>query len=213
MFKDRYEAAMLLAEKLTRYKNQDGVILAIPRGGVPIGYVIAKELGLPLELILSKKIGHPYSPEYAIGSVSLQGVVIDENVMDVSSDYIKNEVERLKSVLKEKFNLYMGKRKPVDLNNKIVIIVDDGIATGNTIRATIEAIRRSWPRKIVIAVPVAPPSTVHKLSDLVDEFICLHTPGDFRAVGQYYRDFYPVEDDEVIRLMKEADDIENKKIA
>lgn len=211
MFKDRYEAAMLLALKLEKYRNQDGVVLAIPRGGVPVGYVVARELGLPLELVLSKKIGHPYSPEYAIGSVSLHGVVVDENVVDVSSEYIRNEVERLKNILKEKFNLYMGNRKPIDLHNKIVIVVDDGIATGHTIKATIEAIRRSWPKKIVIAVPVAPPSTVIRLSELVDEFICLYTPDDFQAVGRFYKDFSPVEDEVVIRLMKEAENI--KRIA
>lgn len=205
MFKNRNEAASLLAKKLKTYKNSNGVVMAIPRGGVPIGFVIAKELSLPLELVLSKKIGHPYSPEFAIGSVTLQGVVIDERTHDVSMDYIQEEVARLKKILKEKFNLYMGHKKPVDLKNKTVIIVDDGIATGNTIIATIEAIKKSWPKRIIIAVPVAPPRTVDKISDLVDEFVCLDMPDDFHAVGQFYEDFSPVEDEEVIRLLHELE--------
>src|SRR4051812_28262176 len=115
MFNNRYEAAKLLGQKLEKYKNTNGIVLAVPRGGVPIGYEIAKDLGLPLEIVLSKKIGHPFNPEFAIGSVSLHGVTINEKVENVSMDYINKEAERILIGLKEKFKIYMGNRKPTDL--------------------------------------------------------------------------------------------------
>lgn len=208
MFKDRYEAAMQLAKKLEKFKNKDGIVLAVPRGGVPIGYVVAKELGLPLEVILSKKIGHPYNPEFAVGSVSLYGTVINDSIIDFSMEYIHKEVERLLKVLNEKNKLYMGNRKPTDLKDKTVIIVDDGIATGNTILATLEGLRKCKPKEIIIAVPVAPPSTVSKLSKYVDEFICLLTPDNFSAVGQFYDTFLQVSDDEVIKLLHDSEKLE-----
>lgn len=208
MFKDRYEAASLLVKKLEKYKNQDAIILAVPRGGVPIGYILAKELNLPLEIILSKKIGHPYNSEYAIGSVSLHGAVINENVKDVSIDYINTEANKILKNLKERFSLFMGGRKPTDLLDKTVIVVDDGIATGNTIKVLITEIGKSNPKKIIIAVPVAPPLTVNMLSKYVDEMICLNNPEDFRGVGQFYSNFSQVEDEEVIRLLKDANKLE-----
>lgn len=207
MFKDRYEAAMLLAKKLEKYKNKNGIILAVPRGGVPIGYYIAKELDLPLEIILSKKIGHPHNPEYAIGSVSLHGKIINENLTDVSMDYINKEADRILVGLKEKFKLYMGNRKATDLKDKTVIVVDDGIATGNTILATLEMLKTSNPKEIIIAIPVSPPDTARKLSKLVDEFICLDTPEDFMGVGQFYRNFSQVSDEEVIKFLDDASKI------
>lgn len=202
MFKDRNDAAMQLAFKLQKYKGKDGVILAIPRGGVPIGYVLAKELGFPLEIILSKKIGHPRNPEFAIGSVSLDGAVVDENVMDVSGEYIRNESERIFTVLKSKYKFYVGNRKPIDMKNKTVIIVDDGIATGNTIKAAIHSVRKHNPEAVIVAVPVAPLANAGKLNALVDEFVCLLMPDYFRGVGEFYEDFSQVSDEEVIKLLK-----------
>lgn len=210
MFKDRYQAATLLTKELEKYKNTNGIILAVPRGGVPVGYVVAKDLNLPLDLILSKKIGHPRNPEYAIGSVSLSGIYVDENVTDVSMEYIQKEADRLLKVLHEKSKLYTGNRAPTDFTNKTVIIVDDGIATGNTILATIDSLRKSKPKEIIVAVPVAPSSTVRKLSQYVDELICLYVPENFQSVGQFYDDFSQVDDTEVIRLMQEVNDEESK---
>jgi predicted phosphoribosyltransferase len=207
MFKDRFEAAILLAKKLEKYKNSDGIILAIPRGGVPIGYVIAKKLNMPLEVVLSKKIGHPRNPEYAIGSVSLKGAIVNTNVIDVSMDYIQNESDRILKTLQEKFKLYMGNRKPTDLKNKTVIIVDDGIATGNTMLAIIEAIRDSRPKEIIIAVPVGPPAAVSMLSKSVDEMVCLLVPENFGGVGQFYYNFSQVSEEKVIQLLEEAKNI------
>lgn len=207
MFVDRYDAAKQLAGKLEKYKNKNAIIIAIPRGGVPLGYYLAIALKLPLEIVLSKKIGHPNNPEFAIGSVTLNGVIIDYNSTDVSKDYIKTEIERIRKTLKEKFNLFMGNHKPTDLKNKTVIIVDDGIATGNTIQATVEIIKKNKPKEIIIAVPVAPHSATKKLSNIVDEFICLHSPKDFIGVGQFYERFPQVSDQEVIQLLIDA----NKK--
>ncbi|MBK9637630.1 MAG: phosphoribosyltransferase [Bacteroidetes bacterium] len=209
MFKDRYDAALQLAKKLEKYRNNGGIILAIPRGGVPIGYVVAKELKFPLEIILSKKIGHPLNPEFAIGSVSLQGAMINDNVMDVSLDYIQRESEQIHKKLKEKFSLYMGNRKSTDLKNKTVIIVDDGIATGSTILATVDSIKKSKPKEIIIAVPVSSLFAESKLSKVVDEFICLITPENFMGVGQFYDNFSQVSDEEVIQLLSDANKIKN----
>lgn len=203
MFKDRYDAAKQLAEKLNKYKNENGVVLAVPRGGVPLGYIVAKDLGFPLEIVLSKKIGHPYNSEYAIGAATSYGAIINENIKDVDPNYIRNETIRLQKELEVKFKLFMGEQKPVDLENKTVIVVDDGIATGYTLLATIQSIKQSKPRKIIIAVPVAPPSSVSKFKDQVDEFICLLIPEDFQGVGQFYLDFSQVSDDEVIRLLRD----------
>ena len=202
IFKDRNDAAKRLADKLNKYKNEDGVILAIPRGGVPIGYYIAKDLDLPLEIVLSKKIGHPNNAEFAIGSVSLQGVVIDERATGIPKDYIESESERILKVLEEKFKLFMGDRKSTDLKNRTVIIVDDGVATGNTIMATINAVKKNYPKKIIVAVPVSPIESARKLSVMVDEFICLQIPKVFFGVGQFYEDFSQVSDEEVIEYLK-----------
>jgi putative phosphoribosyl transferase len=204
MFKDRYDAAMELALKLEKYKITDGIVLAIPRGGVPIGYVIAKDLGFPLEIVLSKKIGHPSNPEYAIGSVSLDGMVINDGVTDVSEEYIYRTAGKILQDLKTKFKYYMGEQEPTNLKDKTVIIADDGIATGSTIVATIHSVKKMNPKKIIVAAPVASPSSIHKIESIADEVVVLQVPQNFMGVGQFYYDFSQVEDEEVILLLKEA---------
>lgn len=199
--KNRQDAALRLVKELEIYKGTNAIVLAIPRGGIPIGHFIAQELRVPLEIILSKKIGYPNNPEFAIGSVTLQGVVVDDKFSTEFKDYIDKESKKILEALKSKFALYMGNRKPADLTNKIVIIVDDGIATGNTIMATIQAVKKSNPKKIIVAVPVAPKDTAIKMEKLVDDFICLHVADEFCGVGQFYEDFSQVSDDEVIRLL------------
>ncbi|WP_235942070.1 phosphoribosyltransferase [Pontibacter fetidus] len=201
MIRNREQGALLLAEKLAKYKGQDGVVLAIPRGGVPIGAIIAKSLGMPLEVILSKKIGHPSNPEFAIGSVSLDSVQINEQI-NVPQAYIQAETERVRKVLLEKYKLFMGNRTPQPLKDRIAILVDDGIATGNTLIATINLVKKQQPKKIVVAVPVAPPSAVEHIGAMVDDMICLLAPPDFYAVGQFYQEFYQVSDEEVIELLQ-----------
>ena len=200
-FKNRIDAATQLAAKLSKYKNTSTIILAIPRGGVPIGYHIAKELKLPLEIVLSKKIGYPSNPEYAIGSVSLQGVLINDTIIGIPKDYIEKESKKILHDLEVKFKRYMGNRAPMNLEGKNIIIVDDGIATGNTIKATILAVKKNKPKKIIVAVPVAPYNTANKLSEITDEFISLYIPKEFYGVGQFYDDFSQVSDDEVIELL------------
>jgi predicted phosphoribosyltransferase len=209
MFNDRNEAAVQLSKKLEKYRNTDGIVLAIPRGGVPIGYIIAKELGMPLEVVLSKKIGYPNNPEYAIGSVSMHGSYINEGVMDVPMSYIQKEADRIMLVLKDKFKLYMGDRKPSNLKGKTVIIVDDGIATGSTMYVTVNAIKKNNPKAIIIAVPVAPPRTAAKMAKIADEFVCLLIPVDFMSVGQFYYNFSQVTDTEVIQLLQDAQAVGN----
>ncbi|HET6991913.1 MAG TPA: phosphoribosyltransferase family protein [Bacteroidia bacterium] len=205
MFTDRIHAANLLVKPLTKYKNCNGVILALPRGGVPLGFVLSQKLNLPLDLIMTKKIGHPAHAEYAIGSVSMQGMILDEQARGVSREYIDEEVKKLRKQMMEKMNLYDGKRKHYELKDKIVILVDDGVATGNTIFSAIEIVRSLQPEKIVVAVPIAPPETVRELEKAVDELICLSVPEDFRGVGQFYEDFSQVSDEEVIAYLKQSE--------
>ena len=207
ILQDRKEAAILLSDKLEKYQSSDAVILAIPRGGVPIGYEIAKNLHVPLDIILSKKIGHPLNKEFAIGAVSLDSSFIDEHP-DISAAYIESEIKKLRASLLEKYNLYMGDRKPTDVKGKTVILVDDGIATGNTLLACIAMLRKSKPKKIVVAVPVVPFDTVRAIQQKADEFVYLIASKNFRGVGGFYEDFEQVNDDEAIRMLLVANLIE-----
>ncbi len=197
MFRNRTEAGLILASKLKKYQYDPGVILAVPRGGVPVAYMVAKELGFPLEVILTKKIGHPMNPEYAIGAASLTDYIVVPHD-DVSQDYIDNEVVKIRKKLKEMYVKFMGDKTPEDLKGKTVIVIDDGIATGNTLLSTIDVIRKSDPAKIIIAVPVAPESAVSKLSREVDDVVVVMMPENFYGVGSFYEDFDQVSDEEVI---------------
>jgi putative phosphoribosyl transferase len=206
IFHDRTYAAFLLEEKLRQYKSKNGVVLAIPRGGVPIGYQLGRLLHLPLEIIVSKKIPHPMNPEFAVGSVCGDEVELDElSIKSISQQYLKQQIARLKKEAKEKYKLFHGDRQPLSLKGKVVIITDDGIATGDTMLSAVRAIRKQKPSKIVIAVPVSSTNASRLLIPEADEFICLSTPRDFRAVGEFYENFSEVPDDEVIRLLSKAD--------
>lgn len=206
-FKNRQDAAAQLVQKLLRFKHADGMVLSVPRGGVPIGYVIAKELKFPLEIILSKKISHPFNREFAIGSVTLHGSVIDSSISGIHPDYIRHEEDTISRLLKEQFTAYMDKRSPSSLKNKTVILTDDGVATGNTLYAATEAIKAHKPKEIIIAVPVSSTSAALKLSQLSTEFISLITTEKFKAVAEFYTDFSPTEDEEVIYLLQLANNI------
>lgn len=205
IFQDRYDAALKMIPLLSQYKNEEGVVLAVPRGGVPIGYYIAMHFNFPLALLLTKKIGHPGSSELAIGAVSLENEVIDDR-HNIPDSYIEDQVIQIRKALRERYKKFMGDRPPVDLSDKTVIIVDDGIATGNTILAAIKMIRAKNPKKIVVAVPVAPLRTARKLQKEVDDFVCVHTPEEFFGVGQFYHDFEQVTDEEVIRFLRQANE-------
>ncbi|HEX7457394.1 MAG TPA: phosphoribosyltransferase family protein [Ginsengibacter sp.] len=197
MFRDRKEAGFLLALKLKKYKDEPGIVLAVPRGGVPVAYEVAKELEFPIEVILTKKIGHPMNKEYAIGAASLSGYFIlpHENV---SEQYIQQEVKSIRSRLKEMYKIFMGDREPENLEGKTVIIIDDGIATGNTLLGTVNLLRKSNPGKIIIGVPVASESAVQKLSKEVDEVVAVLIPEEFYGVGAFYENFEQVSDKEVM---------------
>jgi putative phosphoribosyl transferase len=206
MFRDRIEAGFLLAAKLKKYKNQAGVVLAVPRGGVPVAYAVAKELGFPIEIILTKKIGHPMNKEYAIGAASLTDyfVIPHENIPD---GYIEHELIRIRGRLKEMYKIFMGDKEPENLEGKTVIIIDDGIATGNTLLGTVNVLRKSKPGKIIIGVPVASKSAVQKLSKEVDKVVAVLIPEEFYGVGSFYEDFEQVSDEEVIHYLERLRDL------
>ncbi len=197
MFHDRIEAGALLAAKLKKYKNDPGIVLAVPRGGVPVAYAVAKELGFPVEVIFTKKIGHPMNKEYAIGAASLTDyfVIPHENVTE---EYIQQELLRIRSRLKEMYEKFMGDKEPENLKGKTVMVIDDGIATGNTVLGTVNVLRKSNPGKIIVGAPVASESAVQKISKEVDEVVVLMIPEEFYGVGAFYEDFVEVSDDEVL---------------
>lgn len=202
MFKDRIDAGTQLKEKLLKFKDENMVVLAIPRGGLPIGAIVAKALMTPLDVALTKKIGHPNNKEYAIGAVSLEYTVLTE-AKGVTKGYINEETIRIRKKLQQRHNQYYKKRSPQSIKDKTVIIVDDGIATGNTLLATIELVSKQNPKKIIVAIPVAPSSAIKKLenTEKVDEVICLRVPYNFQAVGQFYTIFNQVSDEEAIKIL------------
>ena len=201
MFHDRLDAGLQLAKKLRKYQGDPGVILAVPRGGVVVAYAVAKELGIPMGLILVKKLGHPANKEYAIGAVSLT----DEFVIphpDVSQEYIDEEIEDIRERLRMLYPKFTADEEPQDLKGKTVIVIDDGIATGNTLLMTVEMLKKREPSKIIIAVPVGSLNAVQKLSKKADEIVCLMIPESFYGVGAFYENFEEVSDDEVIYYLE-----------
>jgi putative phosphoribosyl transferase len=201
-FADRYDAAMQLAPLLEKYKNEEGVLLAVPRGGVPIGYYLAKHLDFALDLLMTKKLGHPLHKEYAIGAIGLEDSFIEET-RDIPEEYINNATGLIRKQLSERYKRFMGEREPVNIKNKIVIVVDDGVATGRTILATLKMLRSRHPKKLVVAVPVASVEAAERIRKEVDDFICLYTPEHFYGVGRFYKDFTQTTDEEVIMLLQE----------
>jgi len=202
LFVDREEAALLLSKRLTGYRGSDAVVFAVPRGGVPIGAVVARELDLPLEVVLVKKLGHPVNPEFAIGSVSLRNVRIERISPDISREFIRQETERLQQELKRRHQLFTSGRKLIPVKNRRIILVDDGIATGSTLLAAAADLRESGASEIVVAVPVAPPGAAGMFRKICDDYIVLYEPRDFGGVGQFYADFRQVTDEEVVDTLK-----------
>ena len=201
MFKDRKHAGVLLASALKEYRNdRDVVVLAIPRGGIIAGDITAKSLGVPLEILLVKKIGHPLNKECAIGAVSLEDRILPDSE-GVSQEYIESETIRVRDKMRAQYQLFFGDRQPISLTNKKVIIVDDGIATGNTLLMVIEVVKNACPARIIVAVPVGPVDIAAKLESIVDEVVCLETPDPFHAVGVHYQHFPQVENDAVVQIL------------
>lgn len=205
MFEDRIDAGTQLVHKLLKYKGKNVVVLAIPRGGLPIGAIVAQALKAPLDVVLTKKIGHPDHKEFAIGAVSLQDIILTDAI-GVSQDYIDIEVARIRKKLRERHAQYYKQRTPEMLKDKTVIIIDDGIATGNTLLATVKLVNKQNPKIIVVAVPVAPRSVIQKFKTdpNIDEVICLLVPDNFWAVGQFYENFEQVSDEEAISFLEES---------
>lgn len=211
-FKDRREAGKLLAEPLKKYKGQKVIVFALPRGGVVTASEIAKELRAPLDLMLAHKIGHPYQPEYAIAAISEGGLVIENRaeVESVDPEWYAHAQANEMEEMQRKRNVYMKGRKEPPVQDAIAILVDDGIATGLTMKAAILELKHRKPKKLVVAVPVAPHTTAQTIESMVDEFIGFHVPmeGLFRgAIGAYYRDFTQTGDDEVISLLEENENL------
>jgi len=210
IFEDRRDAGRRLAVPLLRFKGQRPIVLALPRGGVPVGYEIARALDAPLDVIVVRKLGAPGQPELGIGAVvdgdHPQSVLNEEVVheLHVSSRFLESEIATELAEVHRRQALYRGGRPPLAVAGRVVIVVDDGIATGGSMRAALRGIRRAGPRRLVLAVPVAPPDTIEALRADVDEVVCLSTPAWFGAVGNFYRDFSQTTDDEVVELLDAA---------
>jgi putative phosphoribosyl transferase len=204
-FRDRVDAGRRLAALLGKYKNQNAVIYALPRGGVPVAMEVARVLNCPLDLIIVRKIGHPMNPEYALGAVAEDGflVVNEEELARVDPKWFEAEMEKQKQEAKRRRELYLQGREPITASGKIAIIVDDGIATGSTMQVAVKKVKREKPAKMVVAVAVSPKETAQRFAKEVDEFVAVTIPEIFwGAIGYYYDDFSQVSDEDVMALLK-----------
>jgi putative phosphoribosyl transferase len=206
LFKNRRDAGSQLAAKLSQYKNsKDVIVLGLARGGMVVAAEVASELNVALNVVVVRKIGAPYNEELALGAIAEHGEgIFNENLigmLGVSSDYLKMEVERQKKVLNERLALYRGKSPAPDLKGQTIILVDDGIATGASIRVAIKSMKIAKVKKIILAVPVAAPDSLNKIEREVDETVCLYTPAFFESVGGFYREFGQTSDEEVMHLL------------
>ncbi len=212
MFTNRREAGLQLAEKLKHYQSRKGVlVLALPRGGAVTGFEIARAIGAPLDVLIVRKIGFPFQEELAIGAVSETGaVVLNQRIITeggVTKKYIEDEISAQKKEIDRRIKLYRGgKRLEFEkVVGKTIILVDDGIATGATMKAAIVTLKEEKIERLIVAIPVSPIETADELRAMADEFVCLYTPSDFMAVGNYYRDFTQVTDEEVAEILKESE--------
>lgn len=210
MFRDREEAGRRLAAELARFKDARPLVLALPRGGVPVGYEVAAALRAPLDLVLVRKVGAPDQPELAVGAVvdgEKPDYVVNEDVLrllGLPKDYVEVEGRSELAEIERRRRLWLGGRPRLDISGRTAIVVDDGIATGATIRAAIKAVRRAKPKRIVLAVPVAPTSTLEDLAKEADEIVCLERHEPFYAIGMYYGDFPQLADNEVADLLERS---------
>lgn len=206
-FKDRRDAGLRLATELGYLKKERPVVLALPRGGVPVAYEIAYELSAPLDVLLVRKIGAPYFPELAVGAVvegqPPQRVINEELVkkLNVSPQYLAEEEQRQLAEIERRRKRYCSNRLPLQVHGRTVIVVDDGVATGATMEVALKALSQAGTDKLIFAVPVAPLEVRERLCRLVDDGICLLAPSDFQSVGRYYEDFDQTSDEEVVSLL------------
>lgn len=211
IFLDRREAGRRLATRLRAYVDQDPVVLALPRGGAPVAYEIALELVAPLDLLFVRKIAAPGHPELGVGAV-VDGadpqVVLNpdvERLVEPSAEYLAAQVRRALQEIERRRETYVAGREPIDVHGRTVLLVDDGVATGATLRAALQGLEKAGVGRLVCALPVGPPDVVLSLAELADEMVCLFTPEPFRAVGLWYRDFRQTSDEEVVELLARAD--------
>lgn len=216
LFENRQEAGRRLAFRLTQHGFQDPILLALPRGGVPVGYEVAEILGIPIDVIVSRKISAPGSPEFGIGAIAEGDVlVLDEEVikrLKISKEELNKIVQIEKEELKRRVTLYRNNKPLPILNKRIVILVDDGLATGVTSRAAIVAIKNQNPKLLIFASPVCALDTAFEFKKLVDDIICLTTPVDFSAVGYWYRIFEQVTDTEVVEFLRKSKKRERQSV-
>ncbi len=213
LFRDRHDAGKQLVQSLSKYKGKkDAIVLGLARGGMVTAFEVAAGLNLPLNVIVVRKIGAPGNEELALGAIAEHGDgIFNEELigmLGVSADSLKKEVARQKKILNERLALYRGKSPAPLLKGKTVILVDDGIATGASMRVAIQSVREADAKKIVLAVPVAAPDSMRKIEKEVDEVVCLSIPAFFQAVGAFYRDFDQTSDEEVIDLLKKSSSVE-----
>ena len=207
LFKNREEAAGLLAEKLARYRGRHPLVLAIPRGAVPMGKVIADAIDGEMDVVLVRKLGAPGNPEFAIGSVGESGDVYlstDARALSIGEDYIDREARKQMETIRRRRALYTPVRPGIDPRGRLVIVVDNGIATGATMIAALRAVRAKQPARLIAAVAVVPPETLRRIEPEADETVYLEAPEEFYAVGQFFQEFSQVTDEEVIALLRQA---------
>lgn len=204
IFSNRQDAGKQLVKKLRKYQNKEAIVFALPRGGVVVAKEISKSLKFPLDLIVVRKIGHPLSPEYAIGAVSENNALIGDPIelSQVDKKWLEQKREAEAREARRRRQVYLKSKKPLGAKNKIAIIVDDGIATGWTMLAAIKEIKNQNPKKIVVVVPVLPAQIKERFEKEADEFIFVEAPAAFLAVGEYYKNFPQVSDEEVIEALK-----------
>jgi putative phosphoribosyl transferase len=211
LFYDRTDAGRRLAKLLKRRIQGPCIVLAIPRGGVVVGYEVAKELCCPLDVVISRKVGAPAQPELAVGAVAEDGVVfVDEEIaglVGVSRDYVERRAREELREVRRRAEEYRGGREMPDLSGKTVILVDDGLATGLTMMAAVHMARNKGAEKVVVAVPVSPPETVAKLRRHADEVVCLETPTNFYAIGQFYERFDQLTDEETNSILRKSREV------
>jgi len=201
-FQDREHAGRLLADRLTTYKAQNPLVLAIPRGGVPMAQIIADSLVGELDVVLVHKLGHSSEPELAIGAVDESGdFILLDYFHEVAPEYLEAEKNRQLDRLGQRRRLYTPLRAPINCHQRIVIVVDDGVATGSTMTAALRVVRARRPAKLIAAVGVASPQAAHLMEQETDAFVCLNMPAHFHAVGQFFKDFSQVSDEAVIRML------------
>jgi putative phosphoribosyl transferase len=207
-FANRLDAGKQLAQALTRFKGEDVIVLSIPRGGVIVGFEVARALGARLDIIVPRKIGAPGNPELAIGAVTEDGTAIlnDSLVSElgVSERFIREESVKQREEIVRRLKSYRGDAPYPGLKNRVVIVVDDGIATGYTMKAALASVRKKGAKSVVVAIPVGPPSTIRELGRIADHVVCLYTPEIFYAIGQFYDDFSQTTDDEVKKLLRRS---------